>query len=244
MKTPDGPGRRGFLPATRLKILYYVNKFAIVPAMSIPFSRFLSGLFSSATDDDTPVIPAGRAPALLVIDVQREFCDPRSRHKRGNRETAAISKLIRAEVPRFRQQGIPVYPVYFVDDLRAPDDTIDYYRFRPARGDTIIKKNRDSAFAGSNIKDVLRRAGHDTLLVCGFNLNACVNATVMDAVKAGFTVRLLRDLTGNDNDNDRSEAGSKLEKMRRNGVQITTAQAALQKLADAPAAANRAPPAP
>ena len=49
--------------------------------------------------------------ALLVIDVQKEFCDPAGR--RGNGETEEISGRIQSIVPAFRKAGVPVYAVYF-----------------------------------------------------------------------------------------------------------------------------------
>ncbi len=137
--------------------------------------------------------------ALLVIDVQREFCDPRHPERRGNAETVRISNRIAMTVPKFRSAGIPVYAIYYDETLLLEPHQVDWFKFRPAPGDILVPKNRNSAFEGSPIKEILEKNGYRTLLTCGFNRSSCVYATARDARKAGFDVLLLSDLTGNDN---------------------------------------------
>lgn len=169
--------------------------------------------------------------ALLVIDVQKEFCDPKG--YRGNQETRDVSRHIKSIVPAFRNAGIAVYPIYFVQQPKIARRKIDYYEFIPDRSDTLIQKNHDSAFQGSDIEDVLARDKRKTLLVCGFNLNVCVHKTVMDAVVGGFSVRLLRDLTGNDDCNDPSESREYLDRMREKCVVVTDSASELKALRQA-----------
>jgi len=156
--------------------------------------------------------------ALLVIDVQRRFCDPEE-SSRGNTQTKKISERIQSLAPKFRKAGIPVYAVYFSrEELQAPE--IDFYKFTPHPDDKLVAKHMDSAFNGSNIKKILKRDKRKLLLACGFNLSACVLRTVIDARKAGFDVCLLRDLTGNDNPNKNLDTADNLQEMRENGVSI------------------------
>ncbi len=159
--------------------------------------------------------PAKGDIALLVIDVQKEYADPAQ--GRGNRETRQVTRRINSLIPAFRAAGLPAYVVYFSDYEKKPEE-IDFYIFRPNPEDKLIAKDEDSAFRGSDIKKILKGDKRKTLLTCGFNLNACVFKTVMDARDNGFNVVLLRDLTGNDNENDRSQTESRLEQMRARGV--------------------------
>jgi len=75
--------------------------------------------------------------ALLVIDVQQEFCDPQG--ARGNKETREVSQRIRRLVPAFRKAGVPVYVIYFADDPKKTQD-VDFYEFRPRQGDFVLRK--------------------------------------------------------------------------------------------------------
>jgi nicotinamidase-related amidase len=178
--------------------------------------------------------------ALLVIDVQKEFCDPKRFFGRGNAETAEVSKRIQSLVPEFRKAGIPVYAVYFSREEKKNAADIDFYEFTPHPDDTLVAKNQDSAFEGSNIKKILLEDKRKTLLTCGFNLNACVKSTVLDALIEGFDVCLLRDLVGNDNENDCSPAEGHLADMRDMGVMIEKSDTILARLRDR----KNAPPKP
>lgn len=174
--------------------------------------------------------------ALLVIDAQREFCSPL--WGRGNAQTRATARRIATLAPEFRAAGVPVYGVYLAD---VPDRLLadfaqsaprgfDHYKFRPVRGDGIIIKNWDSALHHPDVAQRLRAAGHTDLLLCGFNLNACVRATALDAAAAGFNVHVLSDLTANNNDNPDVLAPVFLHKMRQHGVNMTTAADQLARL--------------
>ena len=170
--------------------------------------------------------------ALLVIDVQKEFCDPAQ--DRGNKQTESVSRHIQSLVPEFRKAGVPVYAVYFDDDKRKKDASeIDFYEFHPDPDDTLVAKDRNSAFKGSDIKSILRRDGRKGLLVCGFNLNVCVKETVLDARRYGFDVTLLEDMTGNDSECKDNPVYA-LTEMRDKCVTITTSADALEKITQYP----------
>lgn len=191
--------------------------------------------FSQSNLAETPVryspapgdVELHKDMALLVIDVQKAYCSPW--RGRGNLETHRVSKRIRKLVPEFRKAGIPVYVIYYSEEPKAPNK-IGFYKFQPSDTDVLIAKDKNSAFQGSDIKNILQRDGRRQLLTCGFNLNACVCSTVIDAVAEGFDVRLLRDLTGNDNENDRSTAEGYVQRMKDKGVTVTFAADELRRL--------------
>ena len=166
--------------------------------------------------------------ALLVIDVQKQFCDPEG--KRGNKETTEISERIQSLVPEFRKADIPVYAVYYSTTGDKEREEVDFYKFQPAANDTLIAKNADSAFKGSNIADILHRDHKKLLLACGFNLNACVKRTIDDARKAGFDVCLMEDLSGNDALNAGYSPDTFLKQMREGGTVITSSENVLRQI--------------
>jgi nicotinamidase-related amidase len=170
--------------------------------------------------------------ALLIIDVQKQFCDPET--GRGNAETVEISERIQSLAPQFRKAGIPVYAVYYSWQKEKASE-IDFYKFTPERGDKLVVKNDTSAFAGGNIKRRLKKDKRKLLLACGFNLSACVLRTVVDAREAGFDVCLLRDLSGNDARNEHLDTKDNIQEMIENGITITKSAKVLKLLKTTPA---------
>jgi len=136
--------------------------------------------------------------ALLVIDVQSEFCDPDK--PRGNGETYYISKKIKSIIPAFRKASIPVYAIYMTE---TKSEDLDFYKFVPEANDIIIRKPEPCAFKNSypDLKTSLKRNGIKTIIACGFNKNGCVRETLVAARRKGFNAFLLEDLSGNDNEN-------------------------------------------
>ena len=62
-------------------------------------------------------------------------------------------------------------------------------------GDTIVEKNRFSAFiqGSSNLADVLRTRGLDTLLITGTVTNVCCESTARDAMMLNFRTVMVTD---------------------------------------------------
>lgn len=58
----------------------------------------------------------------------------------------------------------------------------------------------------------------------------------MDARKNGFDVCVMRDLTGNDNCNDRNQTDDKVKKMIKEGITFSDSATILKKLAEKKAA--------
>jgi maleamate amidohydrolase len=65
----------------------------------------------------------------------------------------------------------------------------------PVDGEVVVAKDRASAFFGTTLDTVLRRAGVDALVVCGETTSGCVRATVVDAYSLGFDVVVVEDAT-------------------------------------------------
>ena len=157
--------------------------------------------------------------ALLVIDVQHEFCDPAD--ERGNKETEEVAGKIQTAVPEFRKAGIDVYAIYFDNTTSKDPKDVDFYKFRPEDGDTLVAKTTDSAFSSSNIDMLLKRRGYKHLLVCGFNMASCVRRTIIAAHNHGYRVTLLEDLTGNDNLNGPAMVATARRLFKKNGTNLS-----------------------
>jgi nicotinamidase-related amidase len=167
--------------------------------------------------------------ALLVVDVQKQFCDPAC--SRGTAHTAEVSHRIQSLVPEFRKAGIPVYAIYYSAEGEKPIEDVDFYEFQPEAQDIPVAKNANSAFQGSNIKQILSENGHRLLLTCGFNFNACVKDTVNDARMYAFKVCVLEDLVGNDKRNQSSnQTADTIAGMQERDVIFASSDTVLQQL--------------
>ena len=173
-----------------------------------------------------------REAALVVVDVQRKYCDPKT--GRGNKETLRVSEKIGRVLPTFRQAGLPVYLLYFNHAAQKKHE-VDFFNITPTKGDIAVHKYSDSAFASGHFAKRIAKAGHRRLLVCGFNLNACVLSTALDARARGYEVDLLRDLSGNDRYNP-EDPRRDIQHMTQKGVRLVQSAHVLMALTE-----NRAP---
>lgn len=159
--------------------------------------------------------------AVVVVDMQRDFCSPAGAFARAGVDIAANARIVPAMadfVDRMRSAGSLVV---WVEQLwaapyvspairrrlrRAPERTslceegsagaelVDGLRVDPS--DVIVRKYRYSAFVGSGLDQVLRSAGIQTVVLVGTAANACVDTTARDAAQRDFDVVIGADLVG------------------------------------------------
>ncbi|HVS34470.1 MAG TPA: nicotinamidase [Gemmataceae bacterium] len=157
--------------------------------------------------------PLGPSDALIVVDVQKDFCSggalpvPDGDHvvpilnrwidaaRKGGAVVVASRDWHPAGHVSFRQRGGPWQPHCVQNTVGAafhPDLSL------PADAGIVSKgtePDRDaySAFDGGPLADDLRRRGVRRLWVGGLAEDYCVRATVLDGLKAGFEVHLIPD---------------------------------------------------
>ena len=86
---------------------------------------------------------------------------------------------------------IPVEVLQLGSDAVAIDE-----RIAPEPGDQVIVKKFASAFFGTNLANLLRAAGVDTVIVTGVTMAGCVRHTVEDAIGYGFRPIVVRECVG------------------------------------------------
>lgn len=171
--------------------------------------------------------------AHLVVDVQRDFCDPRA-GKYGTRQTDAVAGEIARVTPVFRKAGMPTYLIYCQKWTEPPEQAFGgFHKIQPAPDDIKFGKVMQSAFEYTDLAETLRKAGAKTLLVSGFHISACVNATVQSALREHFKVWVLNDCIGNGAQTENPAIYRKL--MADNGAELMTSAQAIARL-QAPAA--------
>lgn len=67
---------------------------------------------------------------------------------------------------------------------------------QPRSGEPVLFKNDASAFSEGRLEPLLRRAAAEWLIVAGVWSEACVAATVRDAIERGIRVLLVKDACG------------------------------------------------
>jgi nicotinamidase/pyrazinamidase len=180
--------------------------------------------------------------ALIVVDVQNDFMPGGSL---GVDEGDVVVPLINRLVPLFEhvvytRDWHPVDHVSFDDPPEYRDGSwpahcvqgtrgAEFHRdLKVADGSLIVSKGDDpraEAYSGFQATSVdlagwLREHGIERLMVAGLATDYCVRATALDAVRAGFEVRLVEDaVRGVAADSSRDA----FEEMRRAGVGFTTA---------------------
>lgn len=159
------------------------------------------------------------ARALLVVDVQNDFCEGGTLAVAGGAEVAGrITRHLRVHGDTYRL--VVATRDWHEDPGPHFSDEPDYReswpvhcvagtpgaRFHPAldasRLDAILSKGRHSAAysgfdardAGSDLASVLARLGIRSLDVCGLATDHCVRATALDGLRLGYEVRVLTGL--------------------------------------------------
>lgn len=159
-------------------------------------------------------IPPGERPAVLVIDMQNDFCDadaPTTLWPSIGQTYEPIKQLCAAA----RERKAPV--IYTQGLVAADGSSAGLWRFKqkfhaeyriqvegshgaaiidqltPQPGDRVIRKWRPSAFFRTDLEVFLGVHGIDTLLVCGTSVSGCVRATVTDAFMRDIRCMLVRE---------------------------------------------------
>jgi nicotinamidase-related amidase len=134
---------------------------------------------------------------LILVDVQQAFNDPAW----GRRNNPQAEQRIAALLAAWRTSQRPVIHVHHRS--RRPDSLFhpDAPGFRvkpeaaPAPGETIIYKDVNSSFIGTDLEQRLRAQGATTLVICGITTDHCVSTTTRMAGNLGFTALIVSDAT-------------------------------------------------
>lgn len=171
----------------------------ISAAFKSPFGKkrtALAEFLGVDTVDFKLVSPA--SCAHVIIDVQKEFCDPFHGMRGTFRTHRKASKIARIK-PAFARAGVRTVVVYFGEEHEGLEEACGgFHKITIDENDILVKKNRDSAFEGSNIEEILKQHGIDTLFISGFNARACVRSTVLDGLQRHFNIALMADCIGQD----------------------------------------------
>jgi nicotinamidase-related amidase len=147
-----------------------------------------------------------KKPALLVIDMQRDFLESwepgrKARLVQSINELVGVARSFSHPVIWVRQEFEPdlrdAFPEMKAKGIRitirgTPGCEIlpDLARFP---SDVVIVKKRYSAFYGTTLDEILARLQPDAIILAGINTHACIRTTAIDAYQRDWPVVLAAD---------------------------------------------------
>jgi nicotinamidase/pyrazinamidase len=157
--------------------------------------------------------------ALIVVDVQNDFCEGGSLAVAGGAKVAAdVAALIASGA----YETVVATRDHHIEPGAHFSDTPDFVDSWPRHcvvgtegeklhpplesglfDETFFKGEYEAAYSGfegssasgTRLADWLRQRGVDSVDVCGIATDHCVRATALDAAREGFAVRVLESLT-------------------------------------------------
>jgi ureidoacrylate peracid hydrolase len=159
--------------------------------------------------------------ALIVVDVQNDFCSPEGSLGKVGSDTSAAVEMVPRLVKLIDDARAVGMPVIFIQTIH--DETNDspqwlnrhsdqdpgneragitcrtgswggeFYGVEPLPNENIVIKYRYSAFIGTNLDIVLTTLGIKSLLFTGVATEVCVESSLRDGLFAEYYVSLVED---------------------------------------------------
>jgi ureidoacrylate peracid hydrolase len=155
--------------------------------------------------------------ALLVIDVQNDYCHPDGALGRHGADLGSVGPAlanIQLLIEAARTAGAVVIFVRNWHEAwanspgwrarasrqsgaaQANSWGAQFYGVAPAPGEPVIDKQRYDAFIGTPLDSALHALSRDTLVMTGFGTNVCVESTARHAVFLDYRIVFASDATG------------------------------------------------
>jgi len=135
--------------------------------------------------------------ALIVIDMQQGFDDP----KWGQRNNPNAERNISSLISIWRNEKRPIIHIQHCSDepgspLRPNQPGVEFKQEAlPIQGEKIFQKSVNSAFIGTDLESYLRENGIEQIVITGLTTDHCVSTTTRMAGNLGFEVLLVSDAT-------------------------------------------------
>jgi len=145
-------------------------------------------------------------PALLIIDVQKAFMPMMSQ---ADQDRAL--EMMNWSMWAFREAELPVIRVYHTSPDWGVVEGAPSFEFHDSlkisKDDPMVIKTYGSAFTKTNLDEMLKEKGINTLFLCGLSSVGCVLATYMDASSHDYKAFMIKDalLSHNENYTDQIE---------------------------------------
>ncbi|MBX3063852.1 MAG: cysteine hydrolase [Anaerolineae bacterium] len=166
--------------------------------------------------------------ALIVVDVQVDFCSPNgstARRGKANSKMQALPEKINAFVKQISGLGVLlVYVKSVVNEANlAPNVRFfnemkgikrptqegsggeEFYNLDIPTGALVIHKEAADPFSATSLKQILEARNIRHVLICGVRTEICVDATARKAFSEGYNVIVISDLVATRDNNTEDE---------------------------------------
>jgi len=187
-------------------------------------------------------------PALVVIDMQNDFCLPGAPFE--VRGALDVVPPIQELIDGFRAHRLPV--IFVIREHRADGSDVEITRrerflqaggafiagtrghalvdgLTPRPGEPIVRKTRWSPFHKTDLESALRSRGVEVVVIAGVQTPNCIRSAAFDANSLDFEVVVSSDATGA---SDPEVHRANLDDMAGIGVEIASAQEIVRALPD------------
>ncbi|MDD4308706.1 MAG: cysteine hydrolase [Thermoplasmata archaeon] len=151
--------------------------------------------------------PKPKKPALLVIDMQRYFCDPAA--PAYGLDFEAVLEQCSTLAKAFGKYRLPIFATrYYSKDDKDP--TAKWWNSTLAKdsewveldprlelpgGTVTLDKHLYGTFSSTDLDARLKKLGCDSVVVCGVMTDLCCETTAREAFQLGYTVYFIGDAT-------------------------------------------------
>lgn len=138
-------------------------------------------------------------PALLLIDIQKGFDN--IDYWGGQRNNFSAEENAGRILMAWRERGLPVFHIQHCSTLLTSPlhESNEGNEFKdivlPIGKEPVIKKNVNSAFIGTDLKEQLDQAAIHKLVIVGLTTDHCVSTTTRMAGNLGYNTFLVEDAT-------------------------------------------------
>ena len=137
--------------------------------------------------------------ALLLIDLQKGFED--IEYWGGGRNNLMAEENAAKILHTWRENNLPLFHIKHCST--NPDSPLaegntgnDFLELvTPLKGEVVIKKKVNSAFIGTNLKELLDEKGILKLVIVGLTTDHCISTTTRMAGNFGYETYLIEDAT-------------------------------------------------
>lgn len=157
--------------------------------------------------------------ALIVIDVQKDFCSEEGVLAKSGRDLSAIQAAVHNLADMVEVWRTRAYPIVFtklvydlarlpethrarmqnkkVEGLCQPEtEGVGFFQIKPLSSELVIEKNYYSAFYNTVLENHLHSLGITTLLITGVTTHVCPLLTCADAYYRGSKIVAVKDCLG------------------------------------------------
>ncbi len=144
--------------------------------------------------------------ALLVIDIQNDFCLQNSSYNKLGypvKQNIKLANKVDKLINRFKDKKVKIYYIlsnydnYIINNKKCGfcfknSDGAESFLSK-TRADRIIKKTTHDGFYKTKLDYFLKKDNIKTILLTGISTSVCVDSTARSAVYRGFNTIIIRD---------------------------------------------------